>query len=848
MPEKCKKFLINLIVEEDTENAELLSFTKSKGKTAFLYDDFNLSILETEIKTFLHNEKKLKTETSEIENGIRTITFFPEAGLKERLNISKKHLLLLYREKNILKFAIITDDFLRTGKKKSKFSINSVINNSYQKEITELIYNYISSEYLKKKPNKKPIIENFFIQKINLNEHILISEITGNENLLLKLNFQSADYKDSSNEINNFDSGLIFAGENSFFLIMSDKNESIKECIEITEPISVKKNLLKTNVEIGNFIIYPKRSDSQLFVHLPEIQNTTGNERIRKIAELNSELKSFGGSEKLYRLLIDKENNPLDIFLMFLNKYKNSDTDFEVFLSNNDISKILNDVSELENSEQILKNIFSDKNLSFDDKIVLINLFTELISDKNELLKILPAYSDLRKTFLKKNKNLINQTVFDIKYADFLIRCDKNRKAKKILQNLLKHLPDETISDFLPPDSLDLTSSKSGQLLKATILDLLAKATDKEDNAEEIQKTAILQPLNLKRIDKLTGVKKEELRSRAETAKNILIGKGLFEDDNPVCRTDYKTPDENLLKEYLQHPSVLKKGSFYKIGKWISEIKTDDYSSIKKYSEKITPEAHNTLFAVLKNTANVFGYENIEFYISKGERNDEIIGYEGNPPFLIIGYEFLKRESKLYMNLSELQFTAASEIAHIFFKHTKLSSKDVWRGLIEKGSFVADAALSVIPLAGFFTETVKNVSKLNMLTKILQNTAVGITSGKSAYDTAIKLTEYLKRKDKSKKEKEKSLIAVSRLMQFTADKAGLLLCGNLASAVKAVLISEKFEKDPFEEIKNTSLKDFLMKQNSDGTYKYQKTALRIANLYSFWLSKNYELLRKSILS
>lgn len=848
MSEKCNKFRLNFIIEEDnnTEKINLLSFLESKGKTAFLYDNFKISALETEIKTFLHTEKKLKTETETGEDGITKITFFPENSIKEKLKLSEKYTLLLFQKKNILKFVTLTDDFFKNGKEKSMFNIISFVNNSYDKEISELIYNYVSIKYLKNYPERKPSLENHFIEKLSLNEHILISEILGNEKLLLKLNFRSAKNKISAAEIKNINSGFIFAGNKSIYLVMLNENDAIKECVEITKSISVKKNILKTRVEADNFIIYPKRSASKLFIHFPDIQYKENNERIRKIAELNSEIKNYAGAEYLYQFLIEKENNPLDIFLMFLNKYKNSNTDFEAFLLVNDISKIVNDVLLLDNYDEILNKIFFDKNLSFDEKIVIINLFSDVVPDSEELKKILPIYSALRKIFLKKNKERINRTVFDIKFAEFLLRCHKNRKSKKILQDLLKHLPDETISDLLPPDNLDLTSDKSGQLLKATIFDLLAKAKDKEDATEEIQKTILLQPLNLKRLDKLSAVKQDVLRKQADTAKNILTGNGLFADDNPVCRTDYKMPDENVLRKHLQHPSVLKKGSFYNIGKWISEIKTDDYSSVRKYSEKISPETYNTLFAVLKNTANVFGFKDIEFYITKGDRNDEIIGYEGSPPFVILGDKYLNKNSELYMNLSELLFTATSEIAHIFFKHTKLTSKDIWRGLIEKGIFVADAALAVIPVAGFLAKTLKNVPKLNLLTKIFQGTANSIIGGKSAYDAALRLTEYYGKKGKTKKENQKSLLAASRLMQYTADRAGLLVCGNLASAVRAVLLTEKFDNNPLDEIKNTSLKEFLLKQNSDGTFKYQKTALRIANLYSFWFSEDYELLRKNM--
>jgi len=846
MSKKCTDFYLNNLIQDLSDDFNILSFIKSKGKNAFLHKDFNTEMFINDLKSYIDKGLKQSSEIQRIENGIFQIVFFPKGSIINKLRLSEKYSAIFYFEKSILKFEITSFDFIEKGKEKTQLNLSSFINNSYRKEISKFVYEYITDDYIKKYPQKVPDYENILIEKTALNEHILISELLEDEKILCKLNFQTAKKKNVTSKIKNLKTGFIVASENRFCLIILNEYNDLIECCEISEPILIKKSILKNSVEAGNYILYPKRSNSIFFSYLESISVLKGNERIRKIAEINSYEKSFAGAENLYQFLIKKENRPLDRFLMFLNKYKNSEIVFKDFISTNDISDILNDVLKPEESETVLKEIFAGKILSFDEKIILLQLFVNAVTETDKQQKILSFYDEIRTIFLKKNKNLINKAVFDIQYAEFLILSGNKRKAGKILKELLKHLPDETVSDLLPPENLDLTSDESGQLLKTKVSDLLAKVKNKEENLKEIQKTVLLQPLNEKRIEKLAAVNNKELKKRADEAGNILSGKGLFADDNPICRVDYFPLDEKLIMKHLQHPSVLKKGGFYNLQKWISEIKADDYTSVRKYSEKIESENYNTLYAVLKNTGEIFGIKDVEFYISKGERKNEIIGYEGKPPFIIIGYDFLNEESDSYMNLSELQFTVASELSHIYFKHTKLTSKDVWRGLIEKGVFVADTALAVIPMAGFFAKTLKNVPKLNLLTKIFQGTANGIAGGKTAYDAALRLTEYYAKKEKTKKEKQKSLLAVSRLMQYTADRAGLLVCGNLASAVKAVLLTEKFDNSSFEEIKNTSLKEFLLKQNNDKTFKYQKTALRIANLFSFYFSEDYKLLKEKI--
>ncbi len=842
MPRNCADFLMNNLISDESDNFNLLSYIKSKGKNAFLYEGFDIEMFIANFKLYISEELNQKIEIQRAESGIIKITFFSKDRFIGKLKLSEKYAAILYFEESILKFDVVLSNF--PEKEKSRLKISSVINNSYRKKILEFVYNYISAAYIKKYPQKTPDYKNILIKSTPPNEQVLLGELFENEKLLFKLNFQTAKKKDATDKIKNLKTGFIAASENRSFIIMLNENDDLIECSEISKLKLIRKRILKNFVEAESFIVYPDRSNLKAFSYSEDIFRYSGNKRIRKVAQINSSEKNFAGAENLYQFLIEKENYPLDRFYLFLNKYKNSKVIFEDFISTNNISEILNDVLKLEESQSVLKDIFEGKFLSFEEKIILLQLFVNTAVETDEQQKILYFYDKLRNTFHKKNKDLINKTVFDIQYAKFLMLSGNKRKSKKILNELLKHLPDETVSDLLPPDNLDLTSNKSGQLLKITILDLLAKIKNKEENKEEIQKTILLQPLNEKRIEKLASVKNDDLKNRAIEAVNILNGKGLFENENPVCRFDIPPVDNELIVKHIQHPALFKKGRLYNLQKWISEIKADDYSSVRKYSEKISPERYNTLYAALKNTGEIFGFKDIEFYITKGDRSNEIIGYEGNPPFVIIGYDFINNESDSYMNLSELQFTVASEILHIYFKHTKLTSKDVWRGLIEKGAFVADAALAVIPVANFLSKTLKNVPKLNLLTKIFQGTANSIAGSKTAYDAALRVADYYGKKGKTKKEKQKSLLAVSRLMQYTADRAGLFVSGNLASAVRAVLLTEKFDKNLFEEIKNSSLKEFLLKENSDGTFKYQKTALRIANLFSFYFSEDYSVLKK----
>ena len=95
---------------------------------------------------------------------------------------------------------------------------------------------------------------------------------------------------------------------------------------------------------------------------------------------------------------------------------------------------------------------------------------------------------------------------------------------------------------------------------------------------------------------------------------------------------------------------MLKKGSFYSVQKWLSKVKTDGYSTVKSYSEKITNESNQKLFELLENIGKIFNINQTEYFVSKGEKSMGVIGYEGGTPFLIIGHEHLNKKSNLYLH------------------------------------------------------------------------------------------------------------------------------------------------------------------------------------------------------
>jgi hypothetical protein len=418
------------------------------------------------------------------------------------------------------------------------------------------------------------------------------------------------------------------------------------------------------------------------------------------------------------------------------------------------------------------------------------------------------------------------------------------------LNKLLKKLPDETVSDLLPAKDTDITGDKSGQLLNVLVLDLIVEAQGQKHSKKEILKLAQLQPLNLNRINTLLTFSDKDIKPKANDIIKILQKKGLNPKKGIKPNINNQALPDKILNTAIKHPALQKKGSFYSLQKWLSKIKTDDYQTVKEYTEKISKRNHGLLFDIIENTKTVYGLSNLETYITKGQKSFGIIAYQGTPPYMIIGHDHLNETSDVHLSPSMLQFALASEMAYLYFKHSKISSNDVWRGVFDKGSVLIDTLLTIVPAAGILGKSVQNVSKLTKLTMILKAADRILKSGKNIYNTALKFSDFYVEnyKSNSKIIKEHQLLAASKLVQYTSDRAGLALCGDLNSAVNAIFRTGTYTVNLYGEAAKTSLKDLLLKENFDGTYKNQELALRLANLFSFYLSDAYESVRESLLN
>jgi hypothetical protein len=95
---------------------------------------------------------------------------------------------------------------------------------------------------------------------------------------------------------------------------------------------------------------------------------------------------------------------------------------------------------------------------------------------------------------------------------------------------------------------------------------------------------------------------------------------------------------------------------------------------------------------------------------------------------------------------------------------------------------------------------------------------------------------------------QEDLVAAARVMQLTADRAGLVVNGDLASSLRSMLLVRPNHKPELELAERDGVDALLSQRDSEGRMAHEDLGVRIAALVSFYLSDDYARLRSAITS
>ena len=233
-------------------------------------------------------------------------------------------------------------------------------------------------------------------------------------------------------------------------------------------------------------------------------------------------------------------------------------------------------------------------------------------------------------------------------------------------------------------------------------------------------------------------------------------------------------------------------------------------------------------------------------YVSRGSKNVGVRAYDGSPPFVMVGGQHLDRQSDLYLSDAELSFAVAAEAAHLRYDHTRVSSSEVWIGALSKGQQGIDIALGILPMLKGYRAAdaaARPVSKLRS-PKAQRWLKHAKHLGSSAKESALRRFS----SDRAANARAglsvpaERMIAAHQVMQLSADRVGLLLCGDPRAAIRAMFLV-RADLAPWLPQDDRGLLEALEPLMREGDAASLNLGARIGHLIKFYLSDDYVTLR-----
>ncbi len=440
------------------------------------------------------------------------------------------------------------------------------------------------------------------------------------------------------------------------------------------------------------------------------------------------------------------------------------------------------------------------------------------------------------------------QIAAQIEEAEELARQGRRDEARDLLRSVYEALPDERLADLLPAPTLDLTSEEAGQAVHVHVLERLAhlESTGGLPDPDCLAELARLQPLVPSRLAALADVAEASLAERARISLRALLSGGLARGvENELPPAGPRRPlAERLVSESLQHPLARKGTVLGKMQAMLAAIDAPDLSMLRDYCEPLRTGSTEASEA-LAQAAFVLGTPTVSGYVSRGAKGVGVRAYAGDPAFVLIGGRHLDEEGGYTLTPRELLFAIGSEVAHLRYEHARVTSREVSQGAWDMSKQGLDLMLGILPViqglkaarpAGRFARRIP-VDKIRA-------TLQGLAQVRARAQRAAQVPPEPESEGLGAAVEE--LVAAHRVMQLTADRAGLLLAGDLACSLRALLSVNPDYRPLLDRALHTNLENALAERNVDGNLVNQAAAIRAASLISFYLSDDYAVLDREL--
>ncbi|MEM9191794.1 MAG: hypothetical protein AAGF12_21660 [Myxococcota bacterium] len=431
-----------------------------------------------------------------------------------------------------------------------------------------------------------------------------------------------------------------------------------------------------------------------------------------------------------------------------------------------------------------------------------------------------------------------------LEHARRLEEGGERAEARALLEETLATLPtvgmlDLVVHEDREPSAVESEGpglkrpSEPDSRLRVQTLEMLARLRDESGaHVPTLAELARLHPLSTVRLQHLADADSDGVLGQRAT-RILEIAEAKMFSPPPGWPDAVRRWSEEELESRVRHPVGRSAGAIGAVQSLLAKTDRPDHSSLQSYCERLDGKAHPTALAAVVDACLALGTPGVQAFVSRGERSVGVRAYEGKPHFLLIGVTHLEGSEPLLP--AELRFAVGAEIAHLRFGHTRVTSAEVWSGAVDMGVSTLQALVSVLPVVGAWKWGEKIATVAGHAQGVDFKGAMGFAGkmfGKKEDDPVVALGTA-----------SSDLVAAHRVMQFTADRAGLVLANDPGAAIRAMFRTWPAYAAELAMVERVGVREVLGQVDEQGAYIYPQLLARVSALLSFYLSDDFTQLK-----
>ncbi|MEA2042473.1 MAG: hypothetical protein U9N85_07965 [Bacteroidota bacterium] len=631
----------------------------------------------------------------------------------------------------------------------------------------------------------------------------------------------------------------------SIYFVLTDKDAKLfgfdkKYRVKFTEEIGTEKLKHKGfwlwhSIHAKDFKFGINRKVFKLFKLLLPLNIQTSEIRMKEIAHFNYLKKSPLAGNQLMMNLAEKTGDEFYELLRLFLAFYITDISFQTQEEKEALVKKL--TNQLNTGFEIkkYKDALHKFNIGYRGRLVFLELISQVSQTIEQYQSSLELAEFIVSDFNKSCKNEKKKAYADILYAELLLRANEFKKAENVLKKTEAKLPDEDFNLLLPDEKSNFFHPTSGKFIQAELYELLSTAKGQE-NEKYAGKLAEIQPLSKPNISSLANYD-SKFGKRGKDILSLLDPEQTPGTVTDVLPSKFGTLKQKHKNKVLKHRLIRPDNDVLEINKWISTLEKPKYTVVKSFAKPLNSDNYPELSKMIRAVAQSFSIDDLEIYSAKGKMTDRVVGYEAKPPFIVFGEDMISK------SINELIFAVARELAYISHKQTRLTASEAWLQITSKAYSVTDLFREKVSVDRLSEKVFEELVMMREMAKTIEAANAGrdlsqmINAAQTTKDFV-----FLSAKIDVKSQEHHKVLVAKRLIQVSADRAGLIYAGNLKRAVNALIASYKMETGDML----LTVSDILNMKNNDGTNKYPELAVRIFNMLSFYLSEDYDKLNSAV--